>query len=94
MIQNQARRLRATVLASDVAATCAALLAAYVVRFETVWPTPLGVQPFGNYLRLLPVLALMVGLFIVETVWVRVASGVLAALLAGGYVRSALALRR
>ena len=59
MIQNQARRLRATFLASDVAATCAALLAAYVVRFETVWPTPLGVQPFGNYLRLLPVLALL-----------------------------------
>lgn len=59
MIQNQARRLRATFLASDVAATCAALLAAYVVRFETVWPTPLGVQPFGNYLRLLPVLAIL-----------------------------------
>jgi transporter, UIT6 family (TC 9.B.53) len=55
---------------------------------------------FGGYVAryalvyLLPVLALMVGIFIVETAWVRLASGVLAALLAGGYVRSARTLRR
>ena len=55
MIQKQARRLQATFLASDVAATCAALLAAYVIRFETVWPIPLGPQPLGNYASLLPV---------------------------------------
>ena len=59
MIQNQARRLRATFLASDVAATCAALLASWVIRFETVWPTPLGVQPVSNYVRLLPVVAVL-----------------------------------
>ena len=55
MIQRQARRLQATFLASDVAATCAALLAAYVIRFETVWPIPLGLQPISNYTSLLPV---------------------------------------
>ena len=55
---------------------------------------------FGGYVArwavvyLLPVLVLMVGIFIVETTWVRVASGVLAALLAGWHVRSARALRR
>ena len=57
MIQKQARRLQAVFLASDVAATCAALLAAYVIRFETVWPIPLGPQPLGNYASLLPVIA-------------------------------------
>ncbi|MFN7988337.1 MAG: undecaprenyl-phosphate glucose phosphotransferase [Thermoanaerobaculia bacterium] len=59
MIQKQARRLQAVFLASDVAATCSALLAAYVIRFETVWPVPLGPQPLGNYASLVPVIALL-----------------------------------
>lgn len=55
---------------------------------------------FGGYVArwavvyLLPILALMVGIFIVETTWVRLASAVLAALLAGWRVRSIVALRR
>ncbi len=55
---------------------------------------------FGGYVaryalvHLAPVLALMVGVFIVETAAIRVASAVLAALLAGWRVRSVLALRR
>lgn len=55
---------------------------------------------FGGYVAryalvyLLPVLALMVGIFIVETAWVRGASAVAAALLAGGWVRRARTLRR
>ncbi len=59
MIQKQARRLQGVFLASDVAATCAALLAAWAIRFETVWPVPLGVQPLGNYASLLPVIAVL-----------------------------------
>ena len=59
MIQKQALRLQAVFLASDVAATSAALLAAYVIRFETVWPIPLGPQPLSNYASLLPVIALL-----------------------------------
>jgi Undecaprenyl-phosphate glucose phosphotransferase len=59
VIQQQARRLQGVFLASDVAATCTALLAAYVIRFETVWPIPLGPQPFGNYAGLLPVIAVL-----------------------------------
>lgn len=55
---------------------------------------------FGGYVArfalvyLAPILALMVGIFIVETTAIRVASGVLAALLAGWYVRTAVAARR
>lgn len=55
---------------------------------------------FGGYVAryalvyLAPILALMVGIFIVETTAIRVASGVLAALLAGWYVRTAVAVRR
>jgi len=55
---------------------------------------------FGGYFAryalvyLAPVLALMVGIFIVETTWVRVASAVAAALLAGWNVRSIAVLRR
>ena len=54
---------------------------------------------FGGYvarwaaLYLAPVLALMVGIFIVETPAIRVASGLLAAALAGFWVRRALAAR-
>ena len=59
MIQKQALRLQATFLASDVAATSTALLAAYAIRFETVWPVPLGPQPLSNYATLLPVIALL-----------------------------------
>ena len=55
---------------------------------------------FGGYVAryalvyLLPVLALMVGIFIVETAWVRVASGVLATLLAAWNLRTTVAVRR
>ena len=59
MIQKQARRLQGVFLASDVVATCAALLAAWAIRFETVWPVPLGVQPLANYASLLPVIAVL-----------------------------------
>jgi Na+/H+ antiporter NhaD/arsenite permease-like protein len=54
---------------------------------------------FGGYVfryalvYLAPVLALMVGIFIVETTWIRFASGALAALLAAWNVRRALAAR-
>jgi Undecaprenyl-phosphate glucose phosphotransferase len=59
VIQKQARRLQGVFLASDVAATCAALLAAWAIRFETVWPVPLGVQPLANYASLLPAIAVL-----------------------------------
>jgi Undecaprenyl-phosphate glucose phosphotransferase len=59
VIRKQARRLQAVFLACDVVATCVALLAAYVIRFETVWPIPLGPQPIGNYASLLPVIAIL-----------------------------------
>ncbi len=59
MIQKQARRLQTVFLVSDVVATSVALLAAWVIRFETVWPTPLGRQPLSNYASLLPVIALL-----------------------------------
>ena len=55
---------------------------------------------FGGYVAryalvyLAPILALMVGIFIVETPAIRIASGVLAALLAGWFVRTAVAARR
>ena len=59
MIQKQARRLQTVFLVSDVVATSLALLSAWVIRFETVWPTPLGRQPLSNYASLLPVIALL-----------------------------------
>ncbi|MBK8595209.1 MAG: sodium:proton antiporter [Holophagales bacterium] len=55
---------------------------------------------FGGYVAryalvyLAPILALMVGIFIVETTAIRIASGVLAALLAGWFARTAVAARR
>ncbi len=55
---------------------------------------------FGGYairyalVYLAPILALMVGIFIVETMAIRIASGVLTVALAGWYVRTALATRR
>jgi len=59
VIQKQARRLQTVFLVSDVVATSLALLSAWVIRFETVWPTPLGRQPLSNYASLLPVIALL-----------------------------------
>jgi Na+/H+ antiporter NhaD/arsenite permease-like protein len=55
---------------------------------------------FGGYVAryalvyLAPILALMVGVFIVETTAIRIASGVLTALLAGWFLRTAVAARR
>ena len=59
MIRRQTRRLQAAFAASDVLATALALFAAYLIRFESVWPTPKGPQPISNYLVLLPVIALL-----------------------------------
>ncbi len=55
---------------------------------------------FGGYVAryavvyLAPILALMVGIFIVETTWIRAASAALAVVLAGWHARSVAALRR
>jgi len=55
---------------------------------------------FGGYVAryalvyLAPILALMVGIFIVETTWIRFASAAAAALLAAWNARSAVAARR
>ena len=38
-------------LAADVVATAPRSLAAYLIRFESVWPTPKGPQPFGTTRR-------------------------------------------
>lgn len=43
----------------DVVATVLSLLAAYLIRFETVWPTPKGPQPASDYLSLVPVIAIL-----------------------------------
>ena len=56
MIRRQTRRLQAVFLAADVLATVFALWAAWLIRFESVWPTPKGGQPFGNYTPLIPIL--------------------------------------
>ena len=55
---------------------------------------------FGGYVAryalvyLAPILALMVGIFIVETTWIRLTSSILAFLLAAGMVRRIASLRR
>jgi len=59
VIRRQTRRLQALFLAADVLATSVALVAAYLIRFETVWPTPKGPQPFENYASLLPILLVL-----------------------------------
>ena len=59
MIRRQTRRLQAFFLASDVLASITALVAAYLIRFESVWPTPKGPQPIADYLLLLPVVAVL-----------------------------------
>ncbi|MCL4807823.1 MAG: sodium:proton antiporter [Thermoanaerobaculia bacterium] len=58
-----------------------------------------GMPSFGGYFAkwalvyLAPILALMVGIFIVETTWIRVASAALSALLAAWHVRRIVTLR-
>ncbi len=59
MIRRQTRRLQALFATADVVASCVALVAAYLIRFESVWPTPKGYQPFSDYAVLLPVIAVL-----------------------------------
>ena len=59
MIRRQTRRLQAAFVLTDVFATVLALLVAYLIRFESVWPTPKGPQPIGNYLVLIPIICLL-----------------------------------
>jgi len=56
MIRRQTRRLQTLLVTSDVLATVLALGAAWLIRFESVWPTPKGAQPFENYAALIPIL--------------------------------------
>lgn len=59
MIQRQTRRLQAFFVLSDVVATVIALVAAYVIRFESAWPIPKGPQPFESYSGLIPVILIL-----------------------------------
>ncbi len=59
MIRRQTRRLQAVFLSADVLGSFVALAAAYLIRFESVWPTPKGHQPFSAYAVLLPVIAVL-----------------------------------
>ncbi len=59
MIQRQTRRLQAFFVLSDVVATVIALVAAYVIRFESAWPIPKGSQPFESYSGLIPVILVL-----------------------------------
>jgi exopolysaccharide biosynthesis polyprenyl glycosylphosphotransferase len=59
LIRRQTRRLQAVFLVADVVATSVALVLAYLIRFESVWPTPKGPQPFQDYAELLPVVSLV-----------------------------------
>jgi Undecaprenyl-phosphate glucose phosphotransferase len=59
MIRRQTRRLQALFVTADVVASWAALVAAYLIRFESVWPTPKGPQLFSDYAVLLPVIAFL-----------------------------------
>ncbi len=59
MIRRQTRRLQALFLLADVLATWLALAAAYLIRFESVWPAPKGRQEFADYAILLPVIAIL-----------------------------------
>jgi Undecaprenyl-phosphate glucose phosphotransferase len=56
VIRRQTRRLQALLVAADVLATVLALGAAWLIRFESVWPTPKGAQPFENYVVFIPIL--------------------------------------
>lgn len=55
MIRRQTRRLQLTFLLADLVATAAALYAAWLIRFESVWPAPKGYQPWSEHAGLLPV---------------------------------------
>ncbi len=59
MIRRQTRRLQAVFLLTDVFLTLVALAAAYLIRFESVWPTPKGAQPFSVYASLIPLLLVL-----------------------------------
>ena len=59
MIRRQTRRLQALFVAADVLATVLALGAAWLIRFESVWPTPKGGQPFENYAAFIPILVVI-----------------------------------
>jgi len=59
VIQRQTRRLQAFFVLSDVVATVIALVAAYVIRFESAWPIPKGPQPFESYSGLIPVILIL-----------------------------------
>ena len=59
MIRRQTRRLQALFVAADVLATVLALGAAWLIRFESVWPTPKGAQPFENYIAFIPILVVI-----------------------------------
>src|SRR5205085_6181039 len=58
-IRRQTRRLQAVFLVSDAVATAVALVSAYLIRFESVWPAPKGPQPFSDYASLIPVLCVI-----------------------------------
>ena len=59
MIRRQTRRLQGVFIFADVLATVVALVAAYLIRFESIWPTPKGFQPFQDYSSLIPILAVL-----------------------------------
>jgi Undecaprenyl-phosphate glucose phosphotransferase len=59
LIRRQTRRLQGVFILADVVATAAALVAAYWIRFESVWPTPKGPQPFSDYATLFPFVAVV-----------------------------------
>ena len=60
MIKNSTRRIAALFLVSDLAATLAALVAAYVLRFRAeIVPVTKGVPDAGTYYRLFPLIAIL-----------------------------------
>ncbi len=60
MIRHSNRRLAALFLATDLAATFAALVAAYWLRFEAeIIPVTKGVPAASAYLRLFPFIAVL-----------------------------------
>ncbi len=60
MIKKSTRRIAALFLVSDLAATLAALVAAYVLRFRAeIVPVTKGVPDAGTYYRLFPLIAVL-----------------------------------
>jgi Undecaprenyl-phosphate glucose phosphotransferase len=60
VIKNSTRRIAALFLVSDLAATLAALVAAYVLRFRAeILPVTKGVPDAGTYYRLFPLIAVL-----------------------------------